>query len=42
MGSPPVLDETGRMFRWRDLELVDHWRRYLDNPEAYLRHILDT
>ncbi|GAB7184212.1 AAA family ATPase [Kitasatospora sp. Ki12] len=24
---------------WRDLELVDHWRRYPERPEAYLRHI---
>lgn len=27
---------------WAELELVDHWRRYLTNPDAYLRHILDT
>ncbi|SDP87301.1 Predicted ATPase [Actinopolyspora xinjiangensis] len=27
---------------WRELELVDHWRRYLDNPDTYLRHLLDT
>ncbi len=26
--------------RWADLELVDHWRRYLADPQAYLRHIL--
>ncbi|MFJ8233070.1 ATP-binding cassette domain-containing protein [Streptomyces sp. NPDC094448] len=25
---------------WEDLELVDHWRRYLNNPAAYLRHIV--
>ncbi|PRW62955.1 AAA family ATPase [Actinopolyspora mortivallis] len=31
-----------RRVEWHELELVDHWRRYLDNPEAYLRHILDT
>jgi predicted ATPase len=24
-----------------DLEFVDHWRRYLDNPHNYLRHLLD-
>ena len=24
-----------------DLELVDHWRRYLDDPRRYLRHVLD-
>lgn len=27
--------------QWSDLELVAHWRRYLDNPDFYLRHILD-
>jgi predicted ATPase len=26
---------------WEKLELVDHWRRYLDHPAAYLRHVLD-
>lgn len=25
---------------WEDLALVRHWRRYLDAPEAYLRHLL--
>ncbi|MDT0450929.1 AAA family ATPase [Streptomyces hesseae] len=25
---------------WRDLLLVDHWRRYLSEPEAYLRHLI--
>ncbi|MFI6930070.1 AAA family ATPase [Streptomyces sp. NPDC050287] len=29
-----------RAAAWRDLELVDHWRRYLDDPSAYLRHIV--
>jgi len=24
---------------WRDLELVWHWRRFLETPEAYLRHL---
>ncbi|QSB07091.1 AAA family ATPase [Natronoglycomyces albus] len=24
---------------WEELELVDHWRRYLNNPNAYLRHL---
>ncbi len=24
---------------WEDLELVWHWRRYLETPEAYLRHL---
>ncbi|WP_322921907.1 AAA family ATPase [Nocardioides renjunii] len=26
---------------WEDLALVDHWRRYLAEPQAYLRHLLD-
>ncbi|WP_131784866.1 ATP-binding cassette domain-containing protein [Protofrankia symbiont of Coriaria ruscifolia] len=26
---------------WEKLELVDHWRRYLDNPRSYLRHLVD-
>jgi predicted ATPase len=25
---------------WGDLELVDHYRRFLDRPDAYLRHVL--
>ena len=24
---------------WQDLELVWHWRRFLDTPQAYLRHL---
>jgi hypothetical protein len=28
-----------RRVEWANLELVDHWRRYLDNPDDYLRHI---
>jgi predicted ATPase len=30
-----------REARWEDLELVQHWRRYLDEPQAYLRHVVD-
>ncbi|MEW2397772.1 AAA family ATPase [Streptomyces sp. NPDC046862] len=30
-----------RRVEWRELALVDHWRRYLDDPHAYLRHVLD-
>lgn len=26
---------------WADLELVQHWRAYLDSPGRYLRHVLD-
>ncbi|MEK8171388.1 hypothetical protein NKH77_23845 [Streptomyces sp. M19] len=29
-----------RRTQWEDLELVDHWRRYMNNPIAYLRHII--
>ncbi|MGI8458457.1 MAG: AAA family ATPase [Propionibacteriaceae bacterium] len=25
---------------WADLSVVDHYRRFLDRPEAYLRHVL--
>jgi predicted ATPase len=25
---------------WTELELVDHWRTFLDRPETYLRHLL--
>jgi len=28
-----------RRATWAELDLVDHWRRYLDNPDAYLRHL---
>ncbi len=36
-----ITDEGTRRTRWDKLELVDHWRRYLDNPDAYLRHIVE-
>ncbi|WP_183099957.1 AAA family ATPase [Nocardioides pelophilus] len=26
---------------WEDLELVTHWRRYLETPMRYLRHVID-
>ncbi len=26
---------------WEDLELVTQWRRYLDEPMSYLRHVLE-
>lgn len=26
---------------WAELDLVQHWRRYLDDPQRYLRHVLD-
>jgi predicted ATPase len=35
------LDEDGyRQVSWSDLELVGHWRRFLGDPERYLRHLL--
>jgi predicted ATPase len=35
------LNEAGiGTVAWPELELVDHWRRYLAHPEAYLRHAL--
>lgn len=34
-----VGDHGLRRTSWADLDLVDHWRRYLDNPDAYLRHL---
>jgi predicted ATPase len=37
--------ETGpwgmRPSSWEDLQLVHHWKSYLDSPERYLRHLLD-
>ncbi len=30
-----------RRTTWEELELVAHWRRYLDEPQRYLRHLLD-
>ncbi|MBM7771329.1 putative ATPase [Actinokineospora baliensis] len=48
LASTPGADivEVGehglRRTKWDDLALVTHWRRYLDNPSAYLRHITDA
>lgn len=30
-----------RRTTWQQLELVDHWRRFLDRPDAYLRHLVE-
>jgi predicted ATPase len=30
-----------RRTTWEELELVQHWRRYLEAPGRYLRHVLD-
>lgn len=27
---------------WEELEIVDHWRRYLRDPHSYLRHFLTS
>lgn len=36
------LGEHGsRRTKWAGLELTDHWRRYLNDPDSYLRHIID-
>ena len=36
------LDDRGiEPVEWRDLDLLDHWRRYLDDPHAYLRHVVE-
>lgn len=32
-------DDGFRRTKWVDLELVQHWRRYLDAPDFYLRHL---
>ena len=35
------LDESGlRPVIWKELALVDHWRRYLADPGRYLRHLM--
>lgn len=35
------LSESGiERVEWEDLEVVDHFRRLLDAPERYLRHVL--
>ena len=30
-----------RRVAWAELNIVDHWRRYLGDPNAYLRHVID-
>lgn len=35
------LSESGiEQVEWADLEVVDHFRRFLDAPDRYLRHVL--
>jgi predicted ATPase len=36
-----VGDWGYREAAWEDLELVQHWKAYLDAPQRYLRHVLD-
>lgn len=31
-----------RVPAWEELELVAHWRRYLEAPMRYLRHVIDS
>ncbi|MFP8882477.1 RNA-guided endonuclease InsQ/TnpB family protein [Streptomyces mangrovi] len=42
---PETTGEVGehglRRTAWGELALVDHWRRYLADPGAYPRHVLD-
>lgn len=37
-----VGDHGARRVRWDELDMVDHWRRYLSDPGKYLRHIIDS
>ncbi|QWF20280.1 AAA family ATPase [Nocardioides sp. LMS-CY] len=36
-----VGDWGVRRTTWQELELVEHWRAYLEAPQRYLRHVLD-
>jgi predicted ATPase len=36
-----VGDYGFRRSEWNDLGVVDHWRRYLANPDVYLRRIIE-
>ncbi|WP_436759266.1 AAA family ATPase [Streptosporangium sp. V21-05] len=35
-------DHGTRITEWENLQLVDHWRRFLAKPDFYLRYALDT
>ena len=35
-----VGDHGYHRVEWQDMELVEHWRQYLNNPESYLRHFI--
>ncbi len=34
-----MSDEGPLDVDWEDLDLVRHWRRFLDDPRSYLRHL---
>lgn len=36
-----LSDDGMHRARWEDLTMVDHYRRYLDAPDRYLRHLLE-
>jgi predicted ATPase len=36
-----LTEEGLRRTEWGDLELVQHWKRYLGDPGRYLRQVLD-
>jgi predicted ATPase len=40
-GIIEVGDYGYRAAHWAELELVDHWRRYLNAPDTYLRHLIE-
>jgi predicted ATPase len=37
-----IGDHGMRRTSWSDLELVDHWKRYLADPHIYLRRMIDA
>lgn len=37
-----VGDHGCRHTKWEDLQLVDHWRRFLAKPDRYLSHVINT
>lgn len=40
-GQPPRAGAVGlRKTSYDDLDMVGHWRAYLDDPMRYLRHVL--
>jgi predicted ATPase len=36
-----VGDHGIRRTAWEDLQLVDHWRRFMAKPDLYLRHVVN-